>query len=50
MRYDTCPFEHLELFYEGKSEENFQPPQCLDFDEHSCVKSIVFKSDLSELG
>jgi len=26
VRYDTYPFGQLELFYEGKSEDNFQPP------------------------
>jgi hypothetical protein len=30
-RFDTYSFEHLDLFYE----ENFLPPLCSDFSEHS---------------
>jgi len=38
IRYDTYYFENLELFDEGKNEENFQPSLCSNFDEHSCDK------------
>jgi hypothetical protein len=34
-RYDTYSFEHLELF----CEEDFQPPLCSNFGEHSCEHS-----------
>jgi hypothetical protein len=41
MGYDSCSFGKLELFYEGKNLEKFQPPLCLDFGEHSCIKSTL---------
>jgi len=31
----------LQLFYVGKSEENFSHPYCSYFKEHSCVKSAL---------
>jgi hypothetical protein len=49
IRCDTYYFEHLELFYE----ENFQPPLCSYFGEHSyeamiCLGQQEFVSETME--